>query len=963
MRLFQDKLQGKEDKKKELKLNINCSVALLDKDYVKLVGLVKDLKDKEEQTRLQLIQQSKGQLSGLGQYNSGFNTERHAKINIKKGLARSHSQSLISKIFINKSKGISQNQMNKILSANDEDILESHDIKNLKFYQQEDVYEKQQNAKKEQRKHLLSLVNPSDIRYLNLNLQNSTQQQSHHVSNSQSVNDLKSQRGISEYIQKLLDSKKEKVRQLFSGYNTHKEQTNQQFKQKTKNRYGSVTERNNSSQLLMDFVPLIKANNEQEHLMGDISCIQEEAFDEDSQNQQQIYDLNFHYKADLQVGFDQMQFNKLPNTTRQTNDQNLSRNESGINILKDLISIQDPQIQSSNINKSTIKSLERKQSKLLQSNTTQNLTASHQIIPFSNSHLQLPFQHQEFVYKGKSQKALLNDKQMLESAIKPQFQSPNVDLKINNILCSLVQEINQFQLANKMKEDYMALFKQRFKLTESEQSLALQKLQLCQQLKQKEMISGLWEFVEISGQLPQTRESARVVSCANDIYLFGGSAAKEPFNDSRRLDDMDDRFYAKLFENTGEEGINFPKKRYGHSLSLWQRQLVVFGGGGAYNQQAKMRLTYNDVFIFDIDKQHWKQEQLHDINLKQKQEEPPKRRMHHAADVFGCILVVQGGISGEDKSILSDFALYDLKRQSWLYLQSQNKSSKKVQARYMHQMTAVYSENIDDSLKSTRAIWAQQFQPKDKQLLIEPQLNGLYIFGGLVQKQSDQIMKSFDELNVLNEEENKDQKWRKQPAKKTKSQQNEEFELSNELFLIKPDYQVNKQRLYFNKKLGKDLDYKIDNKYPVPSLAFEVVKLEPLGKPPLARCLHAQTFFAKRYLAVFGGRNDKMFQSHQNIALNDLCLYEISKNTWTTVVSFGCYPEGRFSHSMCQIQSGHKSFKLVIFGGMSQKEYCQSTLLTFNTNSKNQKLKLKIFKDRISDIDREVKRINNKLLL
>jgi hypothetical protein len=29
--------------------------------------------------------------------------------------------------------------------------------------------------------------------------------------------------------------------------------------------------------------------------------------------------------------------------------------------------------------------------------------------------------------------------------------------------------------------------------------------------------------------------------------------------------------------------------------------------------------------------------------------EAPKRRMHHAADVYGCLLVVHGGFSAETK--------------------------------------------------------------------------------------------------------------------------------------------------------------------------------------------------------------------------------------------------------------------------------------------------------------------------
>lgn len=36
------------EEKKELKLSLSCSVALLDKDYAKLVSMVKTLRDKEE---------------------------------------------------------------------------------------------------------------------------------------------------------------------------------------------------------------------------------------------------------------------------------------------------------------------------------------------------------------------------------------------------------------------------------------------------------------------------------------------------------------------------------------------------------------------------------------------------------------------------------------------------------------------------------------------------------------------------------------------------------------------------------------------------------------------------------------------------------------------------------------------------------------------------------------------------
>ena len=68
-------------------------------------------------------------------------------------------------------------------------------------------------------------------------------------------------------------------------------------------------------------------------------------------------------------------------------------------------------------------------------------------------------------------------------------------------------------------------------------------------------------------------------------------------------------------------------------------------------------------------------------------------------------------------------------------------------------------------------------------------------------------------------------------------------------------------------------------------------------------------------MAIFGGRNDKMFKEYRNVALNDLHLYDIEKNEWTNVESFGCYPEGRYGHAMVSIQGPYNSAQLIIFGG------------------------------------------------
>ena len=90
---------------------------------------------------------------------------------------------------------------------------------------------------------------------------------------------------------------------------------------------------------------------------------------------------------------------------------------------------------------------------------------------------------------------------------------------------------------------------------------------------------------------------------------------------------------------------------------------MLFGGGGAYNHQIKMRPVFNDLFIFDTDREEWRSEKSQTRECNGYMLEVPPQRMHHAAEVFGCVLMVQGGMSGEAKSILGDFALYDLSKE------------------------------------------------------------------------------------------------------------------------------------------------------------------------------------------------------------------------------------------------------------------------------------------------------------
>ena len=43
--------------------------------------------------------------------------------------------------------------------------------------------------------------------------------------------------------------------------------------------------------------------------------------------------------------------------------------------------------------------------------------------------------------------------------------------------------------------------------------------------------------------------------------------------------------------------------------------------------------------------------------------------------------------------------------------------------------------------------------------------------------------------------------------------------------------------------------------------------------------MHSASFI-KSYLVIFGGRNDRVLAEAGNVALNDLHIYDVSKNMW-----------------------------------------------------------------------------------
>ena len=142
----------------------------------------------------------------------------------------------------------------------------------------------------------------------------------------------------------------------------------------------------------------------------------------------------------------------------------------------------------------------------------------------------------------------------------------------------------------------------------------------------------------------------------------------------------------------------------------------------------------------------------------------------------------------------------------------------------------------------------------------------------------------------------------------------------NDLYLITPCYRRNMKYLTSQAaNFKKGVESKI---------CFQVTKLEPEGRPPLPRYGHAACFI-KNYLVIHGGRNDEVFSSLKNVALNDLHLYDINQNRWMAVAIYNAVPVSRWGHKMCAEQtpqSDYQSSKLIIFGGINLKSFCDTSV-------------------------------------
>lgn len=231
--------------------------------------------------------------------------------------------------------------------------------------------------------------------------------------------------------------------------------------------------------------------------------------------------------------------------------------------------------------------------------------------------------------------------------------------------------------------------------------------------------------------------------------------------------------------------------------------------------------------------------------------------------------MVQGGIYGEDDEWLGDAAAFDFSQASWVRFKQTKKNREiagELGRRCYHSMTAVTDPGIDKLKRNSKQLWAQEpskhlaAETRGRKKALWFNHSGIFVFGGI----------------------------------------NEEKKLSNDLWMMTPDYQRNQKYLTPSGNYKKTLTRR--------TLAFSLTKLQPEGRSPCPRYGHAACFI-QHYLCIHGGRNDGMFSSLKNIGLNDLHLFDVNLNTWLTVCVYGQLPSSRWGHTICAEDTMHEDYQ------------------------------------------------------
>eukprot|EP00347_Sterkiella_histriomuscorum_P022130 403331578 len=473
----------------------------------------------------------------------------------------------------------------------------------------------------------------------------------------------------------------------------------------------------------------------------------------------------------------------------------------------------------------------------------------------------------------------------LMKAVIPVF-SGAIDTLINKLdLKKLKDNANPYSYLYKINPQ----IKDQSSLNEIEQSL-VEQLKTCRSsLEDQDMLYGQWSILTQQGSIPDSREGSTACMIDNNLYLFGGFS-RDLFRDVRVFDIQTQR-WRLIMPNKG----NMPHARFAHSMCQYDNKIYIFGGAGPYISSIKMRLSFNDVQVFDIDQEQWLKEP--DI------EGAPKKRQNHIGCMLGSAMVVHGGFNTEQKKVLNDFGIFDVDIQKWVntrvYIESERIDDKhfpydetheyNLGFRHMHSATVVidseyHEENQSQSKFKDKHLWLYKREFSREQTREAKNFDeGIYIFGGC----------------------------------------NQHGHVQNDMWIIEPYYNENK----------KFLNHQTYEYMTKPTLSVNLRKINDFkGKPPCPRISHATVLFKDwnnhNIIVIYGGRNDGIFAKTQNVAMNDICLFNVNLKEWQPLAMYGQMPCSRWSHVLT-MNGNSRGDGFIVFGGVNLKNYCKSRLYQF----------------------------------
>ncbi|KAI0801041.1 galactose oxidase [Fomes fomentarius] len=169
------------------------------------------------------------------------------------------------------------------------------------------------------------------------------------------------------------------------------------------------------------------------------------------------------------------------------------------------------------------------------------------------------------------------------------------------------------------------------------------------------LVSREWTRISVDGPAPSGRTGHSVVMVGPRIYIFGGEANGEFFNDLWCFD------LSTLVSKPAWEQLELPKghslkpsKRSGHVCVAHKNELLVFGGTDG-------RYHYNDTWGFDLATKSWSELPCTGYI--------PCPREGHAAALVDDIMYIFGG-RGVDGANIGQLAAFKISTRRWFMFQN-----------------------------------------------------------------------------------------------------------------------------------------------------------------------------------------------------------------------------------------------------------------------------------------------------